>query len=204
MTAPALPPSQAVLDQFTLPARAVDLVVADVLQYELGLDAAHCVLGNQKYRIPADRKLFVVVFDDMGPSYGQATFLDTNPESPTVGLEVQQSTILHAVRAEVMGYLGDNGEDVAKAAAPRVAGALNGLYAQQQMGLYRFKIGRAQSPVPATGAEETAELVRYMVRVNVTALHQTVKAPPPGADYFDKFNGATIDGTINPPEVALQ
>ncbi len=86
---------------------------------------------------------------------------------------------------------GDDGSEPAKEAAPRVAGALASFYSQQLQGQYRIQIGRAQSPLNATEAEETGRLLRYVVRANVTALHQVAKAPP-GAGYDDKFNGATV------------
>lgn len=187
----------------TLPERAVDDVVADVLAYEFALDAAHCLLGNMKYKIPPDQQLYVVVFDDMGPPFGVTAFLDQDEASPTFGQEVQQASVLHAVRVEVMGFLTDAGYDPAKAAANRLASALGGFYAQQLAGQYRMQVGRAQQPVNASDAEVTGRLVRYVARVNVTALHQTAKNPP-GAGYFDKFNGATTDGTANPPEVQSQ
>jgi hypothetical protein len=188
----------------TLPARAVDDIIADIMKAEFSLDAEHCLLGNMRYKIPPDQKLFVVVFDDMGPPFGACTFLDIDETSPTYGLEVQQSTVLHTVRVETMGFIDDDGYDVAKDTAPKVTHALGGFLAQQAMGKYRLQIGRAQAPINATDTEETARLVKYVSRVNITALHQTAKAPPAGADYFDKFNGATVNGSANAPEVITQ
>lgn len=187
-----------------LPVIPPDELLQQIMAYEFGLDEFHCLLGNQEYEIPSDQKLFVAIFDNMGPPYGQCTFLDTDETSPTYGLEVQQSTILHTLIIALMAYITDDGYDDAKAQAPRVAGALQGFFAQQLMGEAQIQFGRAQAPVNATGAEGVARLVRYDTRLNATVLHQVVKPPPPGADYFDKYNGATVDGTILPPTMTLQ
>ena len=187
---------------FTLPDRAVDLVVMDVLQAELGLDAQHCLLGNQEYDIPND-SLFVVIFDDAGPAYGACDFLDEDATSPTFGLEVQQSTVQHTVRVAIMAFIRDDGYDEAKAKKEQVVHALGSIFSQQAMGQHRMSIGRPTQPVNASDAEGTRRLVRYDSAVKVTALHQTAKAPP-GAGYYNKFNGATTDGTALPPPVTVQ
>lgn len=187
-----------------LPAIPPDELLQQIMAYEFSLDEFHCLLGNQEYKIPPDQELFAVVFDNMGPPFGQCTFLDTDATSPTYGLEVQQSTILHTLIVSIMGYINDAGYDVAKATAPRVPGALQGFFAQQLMSEFELQFGRAQAPVNATAAEGVARLVRYDTRLNATVLHQVAKPPPPGADYFNKFNGATVDGTILPPAETLQ
>ena len=187
----------------SLPILLPDEIAQNILAYEWELDAAHCVLGNMQYKIPSDDKLFVVVFDDMGPSFGQCDFLDTDPTSPTYLLEVQQSTILHAIRVEIMGYIKDDGYDVAKEHAALVANAFAGIFAQQLMGQYKLQFGRVQAPVNASAAEGANRLVRYHARTNTTVLHQRAKTPP-GAGYDDKFNGATVDGKILPPALSVQ
>lgn len=188
----------------TLPLMPPDELLQNILAYEFGLDEFHCLLGNQEYEIPADQKLYVVVFDNMGPPTGTCAFLDTDATSPTYGLEVQQSNVLHTLIVAMMGYIRDDGYDEAKAQAPRVPGALQGFFAQQLMGEFNLQFGRAQAPVNATGAEGVTRLVRYDFRVLTTVLHQVAKPPPKGVDYFDKFNGATEAGTILPPAVTLQ
>lgn len=187
----------------TLPLRAPDDVFADVLRYEFGIDAEHCLLGNMPYKIPPDQKLYVVVFDDMGPVVGTATVLDTDSASPTYLKELQQSRMLHYIRAEVAGFIDDQGFDVAKATAAMIPGALNGFYSQQLQGKYKMQFGQAQQPINASDAEETRRLVRYMVRSNATVLHQVARTPPDGG-YYDKFNGATTDGTVLPPAITTQ
>lgn len=182
----------------TLPAREVSKVVMDVLQLELGLDADHCLLGNQKWNIPNDKRLFVVVFDTVVGRTGACDFLDTDPASPYVGLETQQLNALHDCRVEMMSF-----DDEARVRKEEIVLALQSIYAQQLMGKYFMGIGRPQDPVDASETEATARLFKFISHVNVTCLHQKVKAPP-GAGYYDEFNGATTPGTILPPALSTQ
>lgn len=178
--------------------REVAKIIADILQAEMVLNDAHCLLGDQKWDIPADKELFVVVFDQSAPPIGAATHLDTDAASSTFGKEVQQSTVLHDVRVEIMSYDAD-----ARLRKEEVGLALNSILAQQLSEKYGIQIGRAQSPVNASETEVTGRLQKFVVHVNVTALHQKAKTPP-GAGYYDKFNGATVDGSAKTPEVATQ
>jgi hypothetical protein len=178
--------------------REVAKLVADVMVAELGLDAAHCLLGDQKWDIPTDKKLFLVVFDDAGPTIGASNFIDTDETSATYLSEIQQSAVMHDVRIEMMSY--DNEARVRKE-EPGLA--LASIFSQQLQEQYRVQIGRAQKPVNASDTEVTGRLFKYVTHVNVTALHQKVKAAA-DTKYDDKFNGALTDGTINPPEVQTQ
>jgi hypothetical protein len=174
--------------------REVAKIACDILQAELGLDDAHCLLGNQPWEIPADKALFAVVFDMAGPAIGTTSHLDRDETSPTFGKEIQQSTVIHTVRVEIMSFDND-----ARTRKEEIGLAFASLYAQQLEGKYDIQIGRAQAPIDASDAEVTSRLLRFVVRVNITAMHQKVKAPP-SADYFDKFNGATVDGSANAPK----
>lgn len=182
----------------TLPAREVSKIVMDILQEEMELDAEHCLLGNQKWDIPADKKLFVVVFDQTPRPFGAANFLDTDASSSTVNQEIQQLATLHDVRVEIMSF-----SDEARLRKEEVVLALASFYSQQLQGQHLVQIGRAQQPVDASETEVTGRLFKYVAHVNVTALHQKIKAPP-GAGYYDKFNGAVVDGTTLPPAVQTQ
>lgn len=173
-------------------AREVSKIIADILGEELVLDPEHCLLGDQKWDIPADKKLFVVVFEQAGPPFGAATYLDTDEASSTFGKEIQQSSVLHDCRIEIMSF---DGEARARKEEPGLA--LAGLLAQQRAAEFGIQIGRAQSTVNASDAEVTGRLQRFVIHANVTALHQKVKEPPK-ADYFDKFNGATAPGIAKP------
>lgn len=179
--------------------REVAKIVADILGYEMELDEKHCLLGDQQYTIPADKQLYLVVFSQAGAPFGGTTFIDNDSASATFGKEVQQATVVHDVRIEQMSF--DNSARV-RMMEPGLA--LASFFAQQMAEKYRIGIGRAQTPVDASGTEVTKRLLKYVTHVNVTALHQKIKALPE-ADYFDKFNirpGYT--NPVNPPKISDQ
>lgn len=179
-------------------AREVAKIVADLLASEMGLDEQHCLLGDQKWDIPADKQLFVVVFDQAAAPIGAASYLETNPASINVDKEIQQAAVLHDVRVEIMSFDAD-----ARLRKEEVGLALGGIASQQAGEQYGLQIGRAQPPVNASETEVSGRLQRFVIHVNVTALHQKVKTPP-GYGYFDKFNGATEAGTIDSPSITDQ
>lgn len=179
-------------------AREVAKIVADVLGAELDLDPAHCLLGDQEWNIPTDKKLFLVVFDQSGPTIGAANYLETDPSSVDANKEIQQANSLHSLRIEIMSFNGD-----ARTRKEEVGLALASIRALQAAEAAGIQIGRAQAPVDASETETTRRLLKFVVRVNVTALHQKIKAPP-GAGFYDKFNGATADGSAKSPEVNTQ
>lgn len=180
-------------------AREPAKIVADILQAEMVLNDAHCLLGNQKWNIPSDKELFVVIFDQAVPPIGATKYLDTDQTSPNFGKEVQQMAGVHDIRVEIMSL--DSGE--ARERKEEVILALNSFYSDQLQEQYGIQLGRAQSPVDASETEATARLQKFVTHVNATVLHQKVKTMPK-ADFFNKFNGATVDGTAKPPETQTQ
>jgi hypothetical protein len=167
-------------------------VIADILKHEMNLDDAHCFIGDQPWEIPADAKLFVAVHDDGGPVVGVSSEIDTtsNPLK-----EIQKVTIVHDVRIEIMSLWPGN---EARTRKEEVGMALESQYAQDVMDARNCSIGRIRALTNASESEVATRLLRYTVHANVTALHVKEKLNPP---YYDKFNGATVDGTANPPEV---
>lgn len=175
-------------------------VVCDVLQAELGLDDKHCLLSDQEYDIPADEQLFAVIFDSRSKPVGAANALDTDPASPTVGQEIQQSAVFHEIIVALMSFNGD-----ARARKEEVGLALQSSTARMLGEKWGVTIYRPSEPIDATDAEGGSRLRRYDTHVKVSQLHQKVKAP--GAGVFTKFNvpsGEFADGTINPPSITTE
>ena len=171
-------------------AREPSKVVADILQSEMELDDDHCLLGDQKWDIPTDRALFVAIFDDLPRPIGMSVKMDTSVDPPA---EIQQIVCLHDIRIEIMSF-----DHSARIRKEEIGLALASFSAQQHMEKNNCQIGLIQPPLNASMTEETARLLKYVIHVNVTALHTKTK---PGMPYFDKFNGARVDGTAKPPEV---
>jgi hypothetical protein len=169
-------------------------VIADVLQAELDLDEQHCLLGDQKWTMPKDDKLFVAVFDDSPRAIGSANFRNADWD------EVQQVNTLHDIRIEIMSF----GPE-ARTRKEEVIMALGSERARQTAERWNCQI----APVPASPlinaseAEVSARLLRYVVHFNLTRMHEKV-VKSRGVDYFDKFNGATQDGSAKSPEVVTQ
>ena len=163
-------------------------VVAQIIQEQLGLDVFHVIDATEKFDIPVDQGLFVVLFDE-GPSIiSRSNWFD-----PSTNSEVQTHTMLHPIRIEICSF---NHE--ARQRKEEVALALDSIYAQQLMEQYQCQVssmtGKFQD---ASAAEPSSFLKRYSTVVNVMAIHGKVQP----VDYFDKFNGATVAQTVNPPEV---
>lgn len=195
---PAPAPAAAAASPYGTIAREVGKIVMDVLQEEMVLDAEHCLLGNQDWKMPPDQKLFVVIFDGAGPVIGQTTYTDMDPESPTLGLEIQEQAVVHDVRLESFSF-----DDEARVRKEEIGMALGSYFAQLQESRWRVQIARAQTPVDASDTEVTERLLKYVTHVNVTALHRKVKTNAP-APYYDKFNGASVNGTANIPATSLE
>ena len=170
-------------------------VVLDILQEELGLDDAHCLMGEQKWDIPPDQNLFLVAFDGGGPVVlSRSTFnVTSNPPS-----EIQQMTMMHDIRIEIMSYISNE----ARVRKEEVGMALESFHSRSVQELDNCQIYRIQHPVDASAAELTGQLIRYVAHVNVLTLHTKTK---PIVPYFSKFNIPPgplnpPEGTVNPPE----
>ena len=167
-------------------------VIADILQAEMGLDDAHCLLGDQEWSLPEDEELLVIVFDKSSKRISSSTFMDTSASPPT---EVQRMAALHDIMIEIMSYK----SNLARVRKEEVGLALCSFYAQQWSSANNCQISATQAPLDASESELTGRLVRYVIHVNVTALHIKTKELPL---YYDKFNrGATNQDPIKPPEV---
>ena len=172
-------------------------VVLDILQSELGLDNAHCLMGEQKWDIPPDQKLFLVAYDAGGPIISTQTILDISVLPP---VELQQMVMMHDIRIEIMSYLSPE----ARARKEEIGLALESFFSRDKQELESCQVSRIQRPVDATASEETGTLWKYVAHVNVTALHTKTKSGAPYL-YYSKFNVEpgpahdAPDGTVYPP-----
>ena len=168
-------------------------VVADVLISEMGLDDAHCVLGDQPWPIPPDTALYISVFESGPKIIGLKTEMDdSNPPR-----EIQSGSGLYDVRIELYSLV--PGKE-ARTRRMEVGMALASFAAQQAMAASSCQISRILEPVDASESEGAGQVFKYVIHVNVTALFQKIKT---SMLYFDKFNGATEDGTANPPQETI-
>lgn len=163
-------------------------IVAQIIAHELDMDPALIFDGNEKYDIPTTQGLFIVL-TDMGPEpISRTSFFDTNTNS-----EEQTHTMLHPISIDVCSFNLD-----ARQRKEEISLALDSIYAQQIMEQYQCQVASFTGKFSnVSAAEPSSYLKRYNATVNVTAIHGKVRS----VSYFDKFNGATVDQTSNPPEV---
>ena len=176
-------------------------VIADILQEEMGLDAEHCLLGDQKWDIPEDQELFAVIYDRSTKVVSTTSYLDTKVDPP---VERQFMTALHDMNIEIMSYI--NG--AARLRKEEVGLALESIFARQAMETTNCQICRVQPSVDLSAAELTGMLWRYSIPVRVFSLHFKFK-PTNAYSYYTKFNvppGLAFNppnGTIDNPEEDL-
>ena len=169
-------------------------VVADVLAHVMELDAAHCLLGDQPWDMPPDEAMYVSVHDDGSVTVSTKTELD---ETATPPAETMIRSAIHDVRIEVISLMPGTS---ARTRVSEVYMALTSFYAQYEMERYCCEMFHPEPVVNASESEPAARLLKYVTKVKVSALHRVVKIEAP---YYDKFNGATADGSANIPEVNI-
>ena len=157
------------------------LVIADILQNELGLSDGQVMLGNQRREIPAEG-LYIFVFDaEPGTPIGVTTEM---VDVGGVQIERQTATIQHRIRIELMAFNDDQGGNQARQRKEEVILALSSFYSQNAQTENAMQIARNVGAfIDLSSLEGPAMLTRFAITVPVTALH--LKEKP--ADYFDTF-----------------
>lgn len=153
-------------------------VLATIIKDELELDDQHVLLKNQKWKIPNDPGLYVVLGYISGKPVG-----NNNYGEPILGgmNEVQEVTINALVQIDAMGFK----DELIAPRLPEILAALASVRAKQLMGEKFMSIGR----IPPAGflnvshLEETAMLNRYTITVAMTYLYRKVKS----VEYYDQF-----------------
>lgn len=165
-----------------LPAHDYDTatVVAElILQPELGLDDDHCNIYNQKYRIPADDGLFVVVSIIGSTPFGVTSKWVNQPDSNEL-IEQQGCNVVEMLQIDVFSK-----SPAARLRAHEVIFALNSNRAQQVADTYSLSIGRLPTSFNDISAlESSARLNRYALAFNVTRAY--VKTAP--IPFYDQFS----------------
>jgi len=153
-------------------------VVADIIQSEMGLDQDHIYLYNQKWRMPPDEGLYVIVGFMGARAFGAKTWYENDPVT-------QELTEVQSVNQQEMYSIDLLSRDSsARIRKQEVILALNSTYAQQMMEQYNFKI--ANLPVTFNDVSEleaTAILNRYQLAFNALVVYRKVKS----VQFYDTF-----------------
>lgn len=153
------------------------LVVADVIQQELGLKPNLVMLKYEKYNIPNVNGLFIALAY-IGASTVIANVNEVVPSADGM-LERQSVTMLYVIQIDAMSF---NAE--ARLRKEEIPMALASVFAEQQMELHTMQFARKPSPlIDASSLEETKLLNRFTTTIAVTAMRQKEKA----VGYFDTF-----------------
>ena len=153
-------------------------VVADILQAELSLKNDRVFLYNQKWNIPPDQDLFVVVGFQSAKPFGVKSQYENDPVSGDL-VEVQSVNQQETYTIDLISR-----DHSARMRKQEVILALNSTAAQQAQEQYSFKIANLPTTfVDVSDLEASALLNRYRLAFNVLVVYRKVKS----VDYFDQF-----------------
>ena len=153
-------------------------VVADVIQSEMELGNDRVYLYNQKWRIPPDEGLFVIVGFLTSKPFGAKTWYENDPITNEL-LEVQSVNQQETYTIDLMSR-----DSSARIRKQEVILALNSTFCQQMMEQYNFKIANLPSSfVDVSELEATAILNRYQLAFNALVVYRKVKS----VQFFDQF-----------------
>jgi hypothetical protein len=153
-------------------------VVADVIQSEMGLGNDRVYLYNQKWRIPPDEGLFVIVGFMGARAFGAKTEYENDPITNEL-VEVQSVNQQETYTIDLMSR-----DSSARVRKQEVILALNSTLCQQMMEQYNFKIANLPATFNDVSAlEATAILNRYQLAFNTLVVYRKVKS----VQFFDSF-----------------
>lgn len=153
-------------------------VVADIIQSEMELGNDRVYLYNQKWRIPPDEGLFVVVGFLGAKAFGAKTEYENDPVTQEL-VEVQSVNQQETYTVDLFSR-----DSSARQRKQEVILALNSTFAQQMQEENTFKIANLPSTFNDVSAlEATAILNRYQLVFNALVVYRKVK----NVQFYDSF-----------------
>ena len=159
------------------------LIIADIIQNELGLTNSQVFIYNQDYKLPETSGLFIVLVNDSSEIYS-----NSNRYVGTVN-NSQEVINLLAKEEYSINIMSKNSE--ARTRKEEVVMALISNYAKEQQDKYQFKI--AQIPNSFTNVSElegAGMLNRFVINLSVLTWKQKTKE----ISYFDQFTKQINNG----------
>ena len=158
-------------------------VIADILQTKLGLKAGRVMLYNQKYNIPKDDKIFIMVGEEDNDVYAAST--NTMDTSDGSGYEERNDVLVRATA--VIDVLSAGPE--ARERKHEVILALNSIYSQQMQELNSLRIANLPVGFVNTSDLEASQMLnRFTIKFNI--LYR--KSNKNSVDYYDKFKTEVV------------
>jgi len=160
-------------------------VLADIIGREMNIDPARVVIYNEKYNIPADDGIWIMLALVAPESIGVSNTIDAD------GNELQIANIAQMIQIDIMSANAD-----ARIRHFEVLLALSSIYAQKQSEIYNLKIARLPTSMTDASSEENSKILnRYTFTVVVN--HSVVKVKPI-QDSFNALQGAAITVDVFP------
>lgn len=170
-------------------------VVGDVLKAELEMDAGQIVLKNQKWNIPNNTKLYIVLgYVGPGKVIANKNESISNGDDPNAGMTEQQSIVMgYLIQIDLMAFSKADGTNQARERKEEVLMALRSLAGEKAAEVNNLQLARNPAPfMDVSDLEETEMLERYTTTIFVTAMQTKEKAV---VEYYSTFNAPEV--TVN-------
>lgn len=154
-----------------------------LIRQGLGLAEDQVILANERFRMPGDQRLYVMVQLLGAKLFGSKAQYENDPNtsglSEVRGCNVQE---IHQVMAYSLG-------GAARQRYWEIPVALSGNLAQQRMERYSFRIGQLPTSMTEVSLQDGAgRLNRYSMTFQVLGAYRTQLA----VDYFDTFRSPLL------------
>ena len=156
-------------------------VIADIIVHELELEPSQIVLNYEKFDIPPEPGLFVVLSYVSGKAIGNVNESESTPAGMN---EIQTVAMQHIIQIDLMSF-----DNTARTRKEEVIMALRSIYSQQTQEIYNMKIARIPEQfMNASSLEETKILNRFTMDLTIKSVYTKTKK----ADYYDSFKNVEV------------
>lgn len=167
--------------------KSIEKILVDIIQTCLNLPADYgttskndvipsVIIYSQNIKLFNTDKLQITVRCVGVTPYSNRTEFITNPDGTYS--EIQDLNLQQMMQIDCYSRNND-----ARNRFWEVTAALNSIYAQQQMDLYNFKIGKITQINNISGVDGGSDINRYSISFNVLTHEQKIT----NIDYYDKF-----------------
>lgn len=173
----------------------IENILVDIIRTEMDLPLNYgknpttkdiipcCIVYNQNLKLFNTDRLQITVRTVSSKDYSnRTTFIEnpnpTDPDGSDAYLEIQDINQSRLIQVDVYSRNND-----ARSRFWEVSAALNSVYAQNQMEVYQFKIGRITNGINISGIDGGSDINRFTLSFNVLIHFQ--KSKP--VAYYDKF-----------------
>lgn len=170
---------------------SIPVILAKLFRDYMNLEEEQVLIYNQKFKLPAEKGLFISVGLLAEKPFGTNKSYREN-DDPAADPSLALVEVIAVNRQETYSVQIYSKDESALERKDEIIAALSSDLAQAAAEKYAFKLGQQPvSMVDASGTEGAARLNRYVATFNVLSVTKTERAVP----YFDQFQ--------NPPQTLL-